>query len=133
MPALAQERLQQYAEACGKKVVPHYNAAPSCDSLNRSQSGVCTGSHFVCFCVRRARFTAQSNCNDCRNFNRGHSLVHSYKAVLMNERGQQNERNTKSKKPQVKNTLQEVGVSSSESRDAFMNVDELRSESTGNV
>lgn len=122
MPALAQERLQQYAEACGKKVVPHYNAAPH--SLNRSQSGVCTGSHFVCFCVRRVRFT-RSNCNDCRNLKRGHSLV------LMNERGQQNERNPK--KPQVKKTLQEVGVSSTESRDAFMHVDELRSESTGNV
>lgn len=51
--------------------------------------------------------------------------------MLMNERGQQNERNPK--KPQVKKTLQEVGVSSTESRDAFMNVDELRSESTGNV
>lgn len=37
------------------------------------------------------------------------------------------------KKPQVKKTLQEVGVSSTESRDAFMNVDELRTESTGNV
>lgn len=117
MPALAQERLQQYAEACGKKVVPHYNAAPH--SLNRSQSAVCTGSHFVCFCVRRARFT-QSNCNDCRNLKRGHSLV------LMN--GIPNP-----KKPQVKKTLQEVGVSSTESRDAFMNVDELRTESTGNV